>query len=378
MKIAILTLPLHINYGGILQAYALQTVLQRMGHDVDVLQCAKHFRPINFMQLPLVYGKRLARKLLKDWRTPILYKKVAKKEIPIIRRNTNRFIETYLNLREINSLDELSENEYDAFVVGSDQVWRYPYFRDMWFAPITDAFLAFTKGWNVRRISYAASFGMDNIDEYSFGEKQKCAAAIRLFDAVSVREDSGVGICKNIMGIDASHVLDPTMLLSKDDYISLVEKSNVPRSPGDMLCYILDKTSFKSAMVEKIAKEKSLTPFNVIADTSNRALPIEKRVQPPVESWLRGFIDAKFVVTDSFHACVFSIIFGKPFLVIGNARRGMGRFVSLLKEFGLENHLIIDSSPEGDLIELSENQSVPLAAAKEKSLSFLKSALNVG
>ena len=378
MKIAILTLPLHINYGGILQAYALQTVLQLMGHDVYVLQCAKHFRPINFMQLPLVYGKHLARKLLKDWRTPILYKKVAKKEIPIIRRNTNRFIETYLNLREINSLDELSENEYDAFVVGSDQVWRYPYFRDMWFAPITDAFLAFTKGWNVRRISYAASFGMDNIDEYSFGEKQKCADAIKLFDAVSVREDSGVGICKNIMGIDASHVLDPTMLLSKDDYISLVEKSNVPRSPGDMLCYILDMTSFKSAMVEKIAKEKSLTPFNVIADTSNRALPIEKRVQPPVESWLRGFIDAKFVVTDSFHACVFSIIFGKPFLVIGNARRGMGRFVSLLKEFGLENHLIIDSFPEGDLIELSENQTVSLAAAKEKSISFLKSALNVG
>ena len=328
MRIAILTLPLHTNYGGILQAYALQTVLTRMGHQVEVLQAPPTF-PRNPLLKPLIYGKRIAKKILKDWKTPIFIEQKRKKELPIIRQHTDQFIAENINLRKINSLHEISPNDYDAIIVGSDQIWRKPYFRWMWNSPMKDAYLEFTRGWDIKRIAYATSFGVDDLSEYIPDEIRQCASALQLFDSVSVREDSGVRLCREHFAVEARHVLDPTMLLSKEDYETLVNQSNVAESPGDMLCYILDPTEFKSKVISEISSEKGLTPFNVFAETDNTRLPLQQRVQPPVESWLRGFMDAKFIVTDSFHACVFSIIFGKPFIAIGNAGRGMSRFTSL-------------------------------------------------
>lgn len=344
MRIAILTLPLHTNYGGILQAYALQTVLQRMGHEVEILQniaVSGH----NPLLMPLVYGKRLAAKIFKGDNNPVFLEKKRKNEAPIIRQHTNRFIANHLNIREIKSFREISASDYDAFVVGSDQIWRKPYFSGMWHAPMKDAFLDFTKGWSVIRIAYAASFGTDNIGEYSQSDIMECREAIRMFDAVSVREDSGVEICKSKLGIEATHVLDPTMLLDKEEYERIIIDSKVPKNAGDMLCYILDPTPLKKEVIEKVSSNKRLTPFNVSVEVDNTNIPVKQRIQPPVESWLRGFMDAKFVVTDSFHACVFSIIFGKPFLAIGNVGRGMTRFTSLLSTFGLEGNLI--NSAEG-------------------------------
>lgn len=375
MRIGVLTLPLHTNYGGILQAYALQTVLRRMGHEVEVLQTSvvKSHNPV---LMPLVYVKRMARKILKDWNSPVFIERKLKREIPIIRQHTERFINKYLNLREIKSLNDISPSDFDAFVVGSDQIWRKPYFNGMWHAPMKDAFLDFTKGWNVRRLAYAASFGMDNIDEYSAADIKDCKEALRMFDAVSVREDSGVEICKSRFGIEAEHVLDPTMLLSKEDYEAIVIDSNVPESPGDMLCYILDPSELKREVIDKVSKEKGLTPFNVFAEVDNMFLPLEQRVQPPLELWLRGFMDAKFVVTDSFHACVFSIIFRKPFLAIGNAGRGMTRFTSLLSTFGLQSRLITDKMPEISHCPYSLDIDSFFCERKEDSSKFLKNLLS--
>lgn len=374
MKIAILTLPLHTNYGGILQAYALQTVLERMGHEVKVLQTST-FRIWNPLLMPLVYGKRCVKKIFRDWNSPIFIERRLKKDNKVIRQHTDRFINRYLNIVELKSLNEVSSNDFDAFVVGSDQIWRKHYFNGMWHAPMKDAFLDFTKGWNIKRIAYAASFGMDNIDEYSPSDIIECKRDIQIFDAVSVREDSGVKICKSKFGIEAKHVLDPTMLLSKEDYEAIVNDSNVPESAGDMLCYILDPTELKSKIIKKVCLEKGLTPFNVFAEVENKLLPLEQRVQPPLESWIRGFMDAKFVVTDSFHACVFSIIFGKPFLAVGNAGRGMSRFTSLFSTLGLGNHLI---NSKEDLAKIKTDVMVKnnfgiLSEHRECSLYFLKS-----
>lgn len=372
MRIAILTLPLHTNYGGILQAYALQTVLERLGHDVEVLQTdsvASH----NPLLMPLVYGKRFAAKVFKDGNIPVFLERKRKKEGPVIRQYTDRFIEKYLNLRKIKSLKEISSSDYDVFVVGSDQIWRKPYFNGMWHAPMKDAFLAFTKGWDVRRIAYAASFGTDSIGEYSQSDIRDCKEAIAMFDAVSVRENTGIEICKSNFGVDATHVLDPTMLLGKEDYEKIVNEGDAPASPGNMLCYILDPSPLKAEVINKVSVEKGLKPFNVFAEVDNISLPLEQRVQPPLESWLRGFMDAKFVVTDSFHACVFSIIFGKPFLAIGNAGRGMGRFTSLLTTFGLQYNLI---TSEEDFRKINFEKmggicSVTFDKIREHSLHYL-------
>ena len=376
MRIAILTLPLHTNYGGILQAYALQTVLTRMGHQVEVLQAPPTF-PRNPLLKPLIYGKRIAKKILKDWKTPIFIEQKRKKELPIIRQHTDQFIAENINLRKINSLHEISPNDYDAIIVGSDQIWRKPYFRWMWNSPMKDAYLEFTRGWDIKRIAYATSFGVDDLSEYIPDEIRQCASALQLFDSVSVREDSGVRLCREHFAVEARHVLDPTMLLSKEDYETLVNQSNVAESPGDMLCYILDPTEFKSKVISEISSEKGLTPFNVFAETDNTRLPLQQRVQPPVESWLRGFMDAKFIVTDSFHACVFSIIFGKPFIAIGNAGRGMSRFTSLLSQLSLENRLL---PTESDLVNLPKiTHALPAVSIHDnidQSLSLLTEALS--
>ena len=329
MKIGILTLPLHTNYGGILQAYALQTVLERMGHEVVVIDTP------NEKQFPslVTLCKRIIKRLL-GRRVGVLAEWKHNKEYPIISQHTQPFVDKYIHRRVVKSPEELKEEEFDAIVVGSDQVWRPKYY-----GKIENAYLSFAKTWNIKRVAYAASFGTDEW-EYTTQQTKQCGELLKLFDFISVREASAVDLCKENFNIDAKHVLDPTMLLDKEDYIRLFENANTPKSKGTLLNYILDETPEKRLLIEQIAKDKKIVPFRVNGKTRELAVSIEDRIQPSVEEWLRGFYDAEFVVTDSFHACVFSILFEKQFVVIGNENRGMARFVSLLKMFALEERLV--------------------------------------
>ena len=339
MKIGILTLPLNTNYGGILQSYALQTVLERMGHEVVVLNCERKYS-LPLWRMPLSYAKRVIKKYIlgrKD--TKIFAEQHQQKEYAIISQHTQRFIDAYIHTYNVESFKNLKSTDFDAIVVGSDQVWRPKYFTYLFNASIENAFLSFAREWNIKRISYAASFGTEDW-EYTAEDTDLCGELLKLFNVVTVREESAVRLCKERLGIEASHVLDPTMLLSKEDYIKLFDVVNTPKSSGNLLTYILDNTPEKTNVINKISKEKGLTPFRINSNAKGPNASVEERIQPPVEAWLRGFYDAEFVVTDSFHACVFSIIFGKPFIVIGNKERGMARFESLLKMFGLEDCLI--------------------------------------
>lgn len=342
MKIAILTLRLHTNYGGILQAYALQKTLRDMGHDAVTLQC--NATPgHSALLMPLVYLKRMVNKCLGKYDKPIFAERIVRKNDEIVSVDTRRFINEYICTNALKSLNEIIETDYDAIVVGSDQIWRKQYFTWDWCTCIANAFLKFTNGWNIKRIAYAASFGVDKIEtEYSPSEIRDCAGCIEMFDAVSIREDAGADICRDKMGVAAQHVLDPTMLLTKEDYISLVNSAKTPASNGNLLCYFIDNNDFKLGLTTQIAEKKKLRPisFSVIYDeTDSKNL----KVQPSVETWLRGFMDAELIVTDSFHACVFSIIFNKPFIVIGNEKRGLSRVLSLLKQFNIERNLILET-----------------------------------
>lgn len=339
MKIGILTLPLHINYGGILQAYALQTVLERMGHEVNIIEKEKQPLSIHKYKMPFTYGKRIAKNIIGE-KVPIFYEQKYNREQPIIRQYTDQFIEKYIHVKKYKNFSDIKKSEYDAIVVGSDQVWRPKYFG---INQIEQAYLKFTENWNIKRIAYAPSFGTDEW-EYTTQQTLICGELIKKFDAVSVRENSGVDLCKKYFGVEAQHVLDPTMLLNKEDYIKLFEANNTPKSQGNLLCYFLDETDEKKALIKRIAKEKGLIPFNVKSKSDDINTPISDRVQPPLEQWLRGFYDAKFVVTDSFHACVFSIIFNKPFIVYGNIKRGLSRFESLLNIFELSGTLLTNFS----------------------------------
>lgn len=375
MKIAILTLPLHSNYGGILQAYALQTVLRAMGHEADVLQKLPTYGH-NPLIMPLVFAKRLYKKLCVDRNTLVFAEATRKKERPVVERHLLKFIGRYIRLRELKKLADIRPADYDAYVVGSDQVWRKSYFCGLWLTTFDDAFLRFTKGWPVRRLAYAASFGLDRLEGMQLLEYNRCVQAVQHFDAVSVREETGVEICRDEFATDARLVIDPTMLLRKEDYETLVRAADVEPSAGNMMCYILDRDAYTDSVVERIAREKGLTPFNANKEVGNYSLPAAERVQPPVEAWLRGFMDAEFVVTDSFHACVFSILFGKPFIAIGNKTRGLSRFTTLLKTFGLEHRLVLrgDDVPAGVFGGFSAEAS--LEAARSRAMEYLRNNLS--
>lgn len=376
MKIGILTLPLHNNYGGILQAYALQTVLKRMGHDAVVIDKSREIKlPILSLSRYFLYFKLLAHKVLVDRNTTIFWDRKHNREYKVMSTYTLPFIQKYIK-RFIAARDysNIKLGDFDAFVVGSDQVWRPKYFGQN---IISNAFLSFAKDWNVKRISYAASFGTEEW-EYTEAQTSECKEWIKRFDAVSVRESSAVQLCKEHLDVDALHVLDPTMLLSATDYIQLFKEANTPKSSGSLMCYILDETEDKQKVVSNVEETLHLTAFSVNSKYEVRTAPLEERIQPPVEAWLRGFYDAEFVVTDSFHACVFSILFEKPFIVYGNKDRGMARFHSLLSIFGLENRLVTSSAEAQKLISVPIDWSLVNAKKKEwqeKSYNFLRNKL---
>lgn len=363
MRIGILTLPLHTNYGGILQAYALQTVLERMGHEVVVIDTPN----VKYAPSLFTLSKRIIKRFL-GYRVGVFSERKHNRTYPIISQHTQPFIDKYIHRKVVHSPKELQESEFDAIVVGSDQIWRPKYY-----GKIEDAYLAFAKGWKIKRVAYAASFGTDEW-EYTLEQTKSCGELLKKFDAVSVREASGMGLCKEHFGVDAKHVLDPTMLLDKEDYIRLIEAAGTPKSKGTLLNYILDETPEKRALIEQIAKDKGLVPFRVNSRVEDYTAPLAERIQPPVEEWLRGFYDAEFVVTDSFHACVFSILFGKPFVVVGNKERGMARFESLLKMSGLEDRLVSSIEDYNRVGEMTWNDG-KLQEKREWSRKFLSELL---
>lgn len=346
MKIGILTQPLHSNYGGILQNYALQQTLVRAGHEVETIDWGGG----SGLRAMLYRMKvRVLHTLLPNRIPPLRYMP-NDKERAIIKRNTNHFINTYINHTEaMHSYEEFvkqaSKGKYDAYVVGSDQCWR-PCYN----AFLPSMFLDFVLDKQVKRIAYAASFGTDKW-EFTPQQTAVCAPLAKKFDMVSVREDSGVKLCKEHLGIDAVHVLDPTMLLTKEDYIQLIEKEKEPKSDGTLFNYILDPDAKKSTFIQKVAKANGLKAFQVLpkCQTETRTKEdVKKRIEdcvfPGVTTWLRAFMDAEMTIVDSFHGMVFSIIFNKPFWAIGNVSRGMSRFTSLLKMFHLENRLLDENN----------------------------------
>lgn len=332
MRIAIVTLPFYTNYGGILQCYALQTVLERMGHDVQVLS-KPQYGCFYYIIYPLAVCKRLLKRFL-------LGKDVAIFKAPhqIVRQHTDRFIHKYIHQYEKRVWTSKIASRFDAIIVGSDQVWRPAYFQ-----PIEEAFLSFLGDSDIKRIAYAASFGVDNCDEYTPEQLKICSQLLQKFNTVSVRESSGISLCREYFDVNAVQMLDPTLLLDADDYRVLIRKGNTRPSEGNMLVYILDKSEEKIALVNQIAKEKGLIPFWV--DNPNKQkekLPLENCIKISVEQWLRSFDDAELVLTDSFHGCVFSILFQKQFIVLGNKERGLSRFTSLLEQFSLYDRLLFD------------------------------------
>lgn len=247
----------------------------------------------------------------------------------------DEFMNKYLKRLFIDSFNSKDLEKFDAFVVGSDQVWRPKYFNNTYNTTINNAFLKFINKENIKRYAYAASFGTAEC-EYSPKEIVECSKLLKKFDAISSRELAGVKLLKHIFKIEACLVIDPTMLLSKEDYIKIVQSKDIPKSKGELLIYAINFNNDFKILTEIVAQKKGYKPFNINNNEYNNTT----QIKPCIETWIQGFIDAKFVITDSFHACVFSILFNKPFIVLGNKETGLSRYETLLSEFNLTDRLI--------------------------------------
>lgn len=346
MRICILTQRLYINYGGILQAYALQTVLKRMGHEV-VTDRDKAKYPISLIGKLSRFGYNLYKRYIvgdKSCNPYLYFFKFCGKYCKISPTPDSVYLAKFIqdHICTINLFEGYPTphneivNEFDVFIVGSDQVWRPTY------SYVPTYFLEFTKDMPVKRIAYAASFGVDHCDEYEPEILRRCRISAKRFDAISVREDSGVKLCRDFLGVDAIHLLDPTMLLEKKDYLMLIEEADKNISENLLMCYILDNNPKVSNIVQILAEKLGLIPLEIIPhhDSTIGLKNNLRKELPSISTWLAGFRDAKFIITDSFHGTVFSIIFNKPFLVIANSKRGLTRFSSLLRIFDLEDRII--------------------------------------
>lgn len=355
-RVGLLTLPLSNNYGGIVQMIALTEVLRQEGCAPVLIDKRARFRTAREHVLSLlgkIPGQNLrgarGRALVAQKHRAYFDSVIAERTAPVW---TGRDIDR-----------ELARMGISTVVVGSDQVWRLGYQKD---ASELNYFLEFGPP-GLRRVSYAASFGHGQWP--ASDQTQAITDRLARFDAVSVREQSGQTICRDVFNRDdAELVLDPTLLLDPEHYLSL---PSVKTKPSGVLAYVLDRKDEARRLSDDIAARRGNIPVRVLSPSANDYVSIA--------DWLSEFASAEFVVTDSFHGTIFSILFRKPFLTLLNSRRGLDRFTTLFDAFGLAGRGLTDW--QGEVPEaLSEDPDFDaiapeLEARRAASRAFLKAAL---
>lgn len=381
MKIGILTQPLHTNYGGIIQNWALQQVLIRMGHEPEMIWRNYDAPDVSaglFLSRCGSCVKTIIRRYVLNNKKAVIRSPFEKNYNPWMPRFAdddfiNRIARTKECFSDLQLRKIISGKSYDAFIVGSDQVWREEY------SPrIETYFLDFLPSSDSRpKIAYAASFGTDT----GYISPQKipgCQKLLERFSAVSVREDGGLQIIHEVFRrTDAIKALDPSLLLDRDDYETLIRKKDRRHDRERFIgAYILDSNDEKENILADIASEKGL-------EVKRESGSYEGHEMSTISQWLAVYADAEYIVTDSFHGCVFSIIFNKPFVAIGNKKRGLDRFTSLLSMLKLEDRLILTLSgyyKKKTLLMTSIDYGAvdkQLQALKKGSINFLKNGLSV-
>lgn len=348
MKIGLLTYHHSTSYGAMMQTYATCRVLKQLGHEVkivDIRQSEKHRKGFLKILLGLFYIKR--NKQINDFKKKFY--------APLTRR--------YM------TMDELRRNppDVDCLVVGSDQTWNPNISKDK----AMSYFLDFG-GDNIRRISYASSFGMSGWKE-SDSLTQNARRCLSRFKCLSVREKTGKQILKDTFGLNSNIVLDPTLLF--DSYNEIT--SDIPQRE-ELVCYKLVRNKDFYDNISKI-KDRLGIPARLLVN----AYPVRglKYTYPPsIKEWLQRIGGARFVITDSFHGLAFCLIFQRQFAVIKLHNGLDSRFVDLMTEIGLEERLF-DSMEEmchSNIWEkpIDYNMVVKrLEKMKEVSLEFLNSSL---
>ncbi|MBR1654222.1 MAG: polysaccharide pyruvyl transferase family protein [Clostridia bacterium] len=365
-SIKILTFHRAVNYGAILQTYALEKTLTKLGYNANVLDYRDNdielpFKINNYKGMP--FNKKI-KKLIKNL---IFYKKIKQRNSEF-----EKFINQNLRITEsVNNEAEILKMEQsgDVYITGSDQVWNTSITKGL-----SDIYTLNFKSSN-KKISYAASVGNIGYIEENVSEFKNKISQI---DKISVREDDARETLEKLLDKDVVTTLDPTLLLSKDDWQELVKEKQYTEKEKYIFSYFVTKDEEEIKIVNYLSKKTGLRIIHTELINPGYKNVIKTIFNSGPINFLVNIKNAEYVVTTSFHATVFSIIFNKNFFVIPHKKTG-ARVTNLLKKLGLQDRIF--SSLE-DFSKYNYNEDIDWNSAeeklnkeKEKSIYWLKEAI---
>ena len=362
------------NYGTLMQNWALQTILQRLGCQTTWLAVAPHANStqhtslLSKVQYVLSHPTSIHRKIkeIKQTKKQIaFYQKYPRKIEP--------FLDKYVPHTPYIPLQELEKQGYlqdiDVYIVGSDNVWENV--NDIYF-------LGFAENTAIK-LAYAASAPWAHLEQ---DWPQKAAPYLKKFQGISVRESAGIDLIDKT-GCHAEHVLDPTLLLNKEDYLKLTQSE--ADSPA-IFAYVVNNSQALLSLLpqlENISRQLAI-PLRIAAlQNAEYDIPANYYCSPTPTEWIKNFANAPFIVTNSFHGMAFSIIMQKPFVVLPQSQtnsKGNSRFSSLLGQLGLENHILREKDQLENIVKTSINwKSVDqaLSSLQQKSIHWLSQTLSL-
>lgn len=318
------------NYGANLTAFALQEVLQQLGFENKLVN-----NPIfaNEIKLKKFFGFKFQQQHLKT-------------------------------TQKIDQNADVLNSDCEIFITGSDQVFRPIFTQGM----PEQYWLDFVKP-DKKKIAFSASFGVDKeqfLKENSQEIIEHMKNSLNSFDFISVREKSGVEICKDLFDVDAEWIIDPVFILDKSRYDDLIQSATEDYS-NKIVSYILDiNKEYKKAY--KYLSEQYQVNVVEVANSNESA-----------ENWLKAIRDCKILITDSFHGMCFAIIFNKPFICLANKQRGATRFESVLEMLSIDYQCIDNTQEiyEKDCIFKVDYDVVNkrIKEERQRGLDYLKMAL---
>lgn len=355
MKIGIVTLYGFFNHGNRLQNYALQHVLEECGHTVETLAVEQKKNPV----------KSFIKKYLERGQNGFVL-------IPAVERrrekNFKRFSEQNIPVRYMVTADgkfpDTIGQEYDALVVGSDQVWNPSFWEDS--DTCSDLYNFLLQFACKKKVAYAASFGIEQLPEQW---EKRMVPSMREFDAISVRETAGKELLKQF-DIPSEVVLDPTMLVKAEDWRKVESHVVAPDKNYILLYFLGEQPDHVKTMIQDKAAELGAEIVDLMDEKSTYFY------EKGPDTFLETIDKAEIVFTDSFHASVFSLIFHTSFVVLGrlhnNGTNMNSRIETLLHTVGIKDGI---STDHAIVHQDFNNTDQLLAAAREKSLELLKSML---
>ena len=376
MKIGLVTRRAGYNFGSTLQAYALHYFLRNKGYD-NIIIDVKEYRLRGKFRLFVYDVAYVILKAIELFLHSIKKNKSVKRilEFKEARDKYDEFEKKYFNLTatEYSKKRHLQRDfkEYDYLICGSDQIW----------SPLTYnpfMFLNFANPLQTKTISYAPSIGVSQIDEH----REDIAKLINRIDYLSIREDRGRELIKDITGRDALVVLDPTLLFDHKDWLSLM-KDGQPNVHGEyILCYFLSSELLPARFINNLQRQTNMKIINL--QTNYCSITIEgadNRADIGPIGFLQLIRNAKYVCTDSFHGTIFSIQFEKEFYVFNrfNDKDHMNqnsRINTLLKSLNIDDRLVknIDTIDLGMTIDYDSVKN-RLSKLREVSINFLISSI---